>query len=275
MKMKWHWAIIYLVGFFFLLVFFPSNNTPPVDRNEEDRPIAQGDNLLRERDFEQAVEVYAEVLRMDPENLQTREKKEQAEEIMHLTADLIREGNAAFKKNRLDEALELFERAKELAPHTPNESYQRLLGVLETRQIKEFYGDMLELDAEWEQIKEELKKGGTLSSKKISESIAAMHPLAQKYSAGNKRLPNEPVTPEGIRLYEKYQEMEEQHDTEFIIYRIIPEIDLDVFEEDVDKYVENVKKNIQAFGLDYQPEKGELNYKELFYIRHPELKRYQ
>ncbi|MCA1293856.1 tetratricopeptide repeat protein [Paenibacillus sp. alder61] len=274
MKMKWHWAIVYLVGFFFLLVFFPSNHKPH-SRIEEDGSIVQGDSLVRVGDFEQAVEVYAEVLRKDPENLEARDKKEQAEKIMALTAELIREGNAAARKNHLDEALGLFESAKELAPHTPNESYQKLMGVLEARQIKEFYGNMLELDAKWEQVKEELKKGGTLSSKKISESIAAMHPLAQKYYTGNKRLPNKPATPEGIRLYEEYQEMEEHYHTEFIIYRIIPEIDVETFEEDVDKYVENVKMNIQVFGLDYQPEQGKLNYKELFYIRHPELKGYQ
>lgn len=274
MKMKWHWAIVYLVGFFLLLVFFPSNNKP-YSRTEGDRSIVQGDSLLRVRDFEQAVEVYAEVLRMDPENLEAREKKEQAEKIMDLTAALIREGDAAARKNHLDEALEFIALAKELAPHHQDESYLKVEEMVESGEIKALYSDMLELDARWEQIKEYLKKGEPLSSKKISKSIAAMHPLAQKYYAGSKRFPNKPVTPEGIRLYEKYQEIEEQYNTEFIIYRIIPAIDVEVIEEDVDEYVENVKMNIQVFGLDYQPGKGKLDYKELFYIRHPELKGYQ
>lgn len=273
MKMKWHWAIVYLVGFFLLLVFFPSNNKP-YSRTEGDRSIVQGDSLLRVRDFEQAVEVYAEVLRMDPENLEAREKKEQAEKIMDLTAALIREGDAAARKNHLDEALEFIALAKELAPHHQDESYLKVEEMVESGEIKALYSDMLELDARWEQIKEYLKKGEPLSSKKISKLIASLHPLAKKCFNGNTSLPSDPLTPEGIRLYNEFKELENYKVVEFGVYQIMPVTVLDEFEENMDEYVKGVKQSIKAFGLDFQMEKANYYYKELVFLKHPEFMRF-
>ncbi|MMZ61114.1 hypothetical protein D1872_232460 [compost metagenome] len=58
---------------------------------------------------------------------------------------------------------------------------------------------------------------------------------------------------------------------EFIVYQIIPQPPLYRFEE-VDEYVVQVKRSIEAFGLDFQYEDADDLIKELYFINRPELK---
>ncbi|MOA30520.1 hypothetical protein D3C78_1516160 [compost metagenome] len=57
---------------------------------------------------------------------------------------------------------------------------------------------------------------------------------------------------------------------EVIVYQIMPQSPIFQFEE-MDEYVVQVKRSIDAFGLDFQYENADDLIKELYFINRPEL----
>lgn len=240
------------------------------DFKEEDYYMALGDDHLGDHAYNYATQLYDEVLIKDPDNAEAKYKREQAQAIIDLANDLIAKGDEAVAEKRIDAAYAYFQQAEDLFPYNEDDGYSRNLAVFEIENIQYYLDQLSELYSQWKKIKEQLNNGKSLSSKSITSSIEELYPLAQEVYNTSEVL--KAPTSSGATLFYEDNELDmDKMMKEFIVYQIIPQPPLYRFEE-VDEYVVQVKRSIEAFGLDFQYEDADDLIKELYFINRPELK---
>ncbi|MNM78062.1 hypothetical protein D3C81_899480 [compost metagenome] len=213
--------------------------------------------------------LYDEVLKRDPDNEEAKYKKEQSQAIIDLANEFIVKGDEAIAEKRIDAAYAYFQQAEDLFPYNEDNGYKRNLAAFEIDGIQYYLDHLTELDNEWKNIKENLNGGGSLSSKKITKDIAELYPLAQEVLSISEKLQS-PTSSEATEFFNDNKPTMEYMMKEFIVYQIIPQPPMYRFEE-VDEYVAQVKRSIDAFGLDFQYEEVEEYLEELFFINNPDL----